>query len=45
MTHLDLIQAAQRGDLIAMSGLIEDLIQWIGELCGSIALDSGPDAA
>jgi RNA polymerase sigma factor (sigma-70 family) len=45
VTHLDLIQAAQRGDLIAMSGLIDDLMPWVGRLCGSIALDSGPDAA
>lgn len=42
---LDRIQAAQHGDLIAMSDLIDALMPWVGRLCGSIALDAGPDAA
>jgi len=42
---LDQIQAAQQGDLIAMSDLIDALMPWVGRLCGSIALDAGPDAA
>ncbi len=41
---LDRIQAAQHGDLIAMSDLIDALMPWVGRLCGSIALDAGPDA-
>ncbi len=45
MTSLDQIQAAQRGDLIAMGDLIDALMPWVGRLCGSIALDAGPDAA
>ena len=45
MTSSDRIQAAQQGDLIAMSDLIDALAPWVGRLCGSIALDAGPDAA
>jgi RNA polymerase sigma-70 factor (ECF subfamily) len=40
----DRIQAAQSGDLIAMSDLIDALMPWVGRLCSSIALDAGPDA-
>jgi len=39
------VQAAQAGDLIAMSDLMDTLMPWVGRLCGSIALDAGPDAA
>ena len=39
------ILAAQSGDLIAMSDLVDTLMPWVGRLCGSIALDAGPDAA
>lgn len=39
------IRAAQSGDLLAMSGLLDELLPWVGRLCGSIALDAGPDAA
>lgn len=39
------IQAAQSGDLIAMSDLVDTVMPWVGRLCGSIALDAGPDAA
>ncbi len=42
---LDQIQAAQRGDLIAMGDVLDGLMPWVGRLCGSIALDAGPDAA
>jgi RNA polymerase sigma factor (sigma-70 family) len=45
VTSLDRIRAAQQGDLIAMSDLIDALMPWVGRLCGSIALDDGPDAA
>lgn len=44
MTSVDQIQAAQQGDLIAMGALIDTLMPWVGRLCGSIALDAGPDA-
>ena len=41
----DQIQAAQRGDLIAMGDVLDGLMPWVGRLCGRIALDAGPDAA
>lgn len=41
----DQIQAAQAGDLIALSDVLDGLAPWVGRLCGSIALDAGPDAA
>jgi RNA polymerase sigma-70 factor (ECF subfamily) len=39
------IRAAQAGDPLAMSELLDALSPWVGRLCGSIALDAGPDAA
>jgi RNA polymerase sigma-70 factor (ECF subfamily) len=39
------IRAAQAGDLIALNELLDEMLPWVGRLCGSIALDSGPDAA
>jgi RNA polymerase sigma-70 factor (ECF subfamily) len=45
VTTSDQVQAAQSGDLIAMSDLMDTLLPWVGRLCGSIALDAGPDAA
>ncbi|MEM9175960.1 MAG: RNA polymerase sigma factor [Myxococcota bacterium] len=45
MPTLDQIQAAQQGDLIAMGDVLDGLMPWVGRLCGSIALDAGPDAA
>ena len=41
----DRVRAAQRGDPLAMSALIRDLMPWISRICGSIALDHGDDAA
>ena len=41
----DQIQAAQSGDLIALGDIVDGLMPWVGRLCGSIALDAGPDAA
>ena len=45
MMSSERIRAAQQGDLVAMSELVDTLTPWVGTLCGSIALDSGPDAA
>lgn len=45
VTDTDRIQAAQRGDVVAMSDLLDGLMPWVGRICGAIALDSGPDAA
>jgi RNA polymerase sigma factor (sigma-70 family) len=45
VTTVDRIQAAQQGDLIAMGDVIDAVMPWVGRLCGSIALDAGPDAA
>lgn len=39
------IRAAQAGDAIAMSEVLDALLPLVGRLCGSIALDAGPDAA
>ena len=41
----DQIQAAQKGDPIALGDVLDGLMPWVGRLCGSIALDAGPDAA
>lgn len=41
----DQIRAAQGGDLIAMGDVLDGVMPWVGRLCGSIALDAGPDAA
>jgi RNA polymerase sigma factor (sigma-70 family) len=40
----DRVRAAQAGDLLALGDLLDALLPWVGQLCGSIALDSGPDA-
>src|SRR5215472_10266763 len=40
-----LVRAAQRGDRIAMAGLMDALAPYVGKLCGPIALQDGPDAA
>lgn len=41
----ELIRAAQAGDSLAMSQMLKALEPWVGRICGSIALDAGPDAA
>jgi hypothetical protein len=40
----DQVLAAQRGDPVAMSLLLEDLAGRLGRVCGAIALDRGDDA-
>lgn len=45
MPDFERIQAAQSGDLIALGDVLDSLTPWVGRLCGSIALDAGPDAA
>ncbi len=40
-----LIRAAQRGDRIAVAGLLDTLAPYVGRVCGPIALQDGPDAA
>ena len=42
---LDLIRAAQKGDGLALSRLMDVLAPMVGRICGPIALDHGPDAA
>lgn len=39
-----LIRAAQRGDALAISELMELLLPYVGRICGPIALQDGPDA-
>ncbi|MFI6907054.1 RNA polymerase sigma factor [Nonomuraea sp. NPDC050394] len=41
---VELVLAAQRGDTMAMSDLLNELTPYLGRICGPIALDSGPDA-
>ena len=40
-----LIRAAQRGDPMALSALMDLLAPFVGRICGPIALQDGPDAA
>jgi len=41
----ELVRDAQRGDVLAMSQLLDVLAPYVGRLCGAIALDAGADAA
>lgn len=45
--HVDpsVVRAAQRGDTLAMNEVLDRLGPYVGRICASIALDSGPDAA
>ena len=45
VVNSELIRAAQAGDSLAMSQMLDALVPWVGRICGSIALDAGPDAA
>jgi len=40
----ELVRAAQRGDQLAVSRLLELVTPYVRRLCGPIALDDGPDA-
>ncbi|MDN5853550.1 MAG: RNA polymerase sigma factor [Actinomycetia bacterium] len=40
-----LVRAAQAGDTVALSDMVDLLSPFVGRVCGPIALDSGPDAA
>jgi RNA polymerase sigma-70 factor (ECF subfamily) len=39
------VRAAQAGDALAMDELLVALADYVGRLCGPVALDDGPDAA
>jgi RNA polymerase sigma-70 factor (ECF subfamily) len=39
------VQAAQRGDAMAMAALLDELMPYVGRICGAIALEHGEDAA
>src|SRR5689334_6904568 len=39
------VQAAQRGDAMAMAALVDELMPFVGRICGAIALQQGEDAA
>ena len=41
----DLVGAAQQGDVLAMSQLLDALAPYVGRICGAIALEAGEDAA
>ena len=45
VVNSELIRAAQAGDAQAMSQMLDVLSPWVGRICGSIAFESGPDAA
>jgi RNA polymerase sigma factor (sigma-70 family) len=39
------VRAAQRGDAMAMDALVDELMPYVGQICGAIALEHGEDAA
>lgn len=39
------VGAAQRGDAMAMAALVDELMPFVGRICGAIALQHGEDAA
>src|SRR5207248_2620269 len=39
------VRAAQRGDGLALSALLDELMPYVGQICGVVALDRGEDAA
>ena len=39
------VREAQRGDTMAMNALVDELMPYVGRICGAIALDRGEDAA
>jgi RNA polymerase sigma factor (sigma-70 family) len=39
------VRAAQRGDAMAMAALVDELMPYVGRICGAIALQQGEDAA
>jgi RNA polymerase sigma-70 factor (ECF subfamily) len=41
----ELVRAAQKGDTLAMSSLLDGVSPYVGRICGPIALDDGEDAA
>ena len=41
----ELVALAQRGDVLAMSRLMDSLAPWLARICGSIALEQADDAA
>jgi RNA polymerase sigma factor (sigma-70 family) len=41
----ELVRGAQRGDVLAMSQLLDALAPYVGRICGAIALGAGEDAA
>jgi RNA polymerase sigma-70 factor (ECF subfamily) len=41
----ELVRAAQKGDTLAMSALLDGVSPYVGRICGPIALEDGEDAA
>ena len=39
------VRSAQRGDAMAMAALVDELMPYVGRICGAIALQNGEDAA
>ncbi|MEZ4332143.1 MAG: RNA polymerase sigma factor [Myxococcota bacterium] len=44
-TEVALVLRAQRGDILAMSALLDRLSPWLARLCGAVALEQADDAA
>jgi len=42
---VELVRDAQRGDVLAMSRLLDVLGPYVGRICGAVALQAGEDAA
>jgi RNA polymerase sigma factor (sigma-70 family) len=40
----ELVRRAQRGDPVAVEGLVDELLPYAGRICGAVALDAGDDA-
>ncbi len=42
--EVELVRAAQGGDALALAGLLDRLVPFVGRICGPIALEQGEDA-
>jgi len=45
VSDVERVRAAQAGDAVAMSEVLDAVLPTVGRVCASIALDAGPDAA
>jgi RNA polymerase sigma-70 factor (ECF subfamily) len=45
MVDVDLVRAAQSGEALALSRLLDELGPFVGRICGAVALEDGADAS